>query len=84
MEERRLELERAVTVHGRELIPIAWTVGRPVMRGHALNVAMCREALGVIVQDDSGLRVLMADGRALTTAQLMAEQPSLRDAVSAL
>ena len=84
MEERRLELERAVTVHGRELIPIAWTVGRPVMRGHALNVAMCREALGVIVRDDSGLRVLMADGRALTTAQLMAEQPSLRDAVSAL
>ena len=81
MEERRLELEPAVTIGGRELIPIAWTVGRPVMRGHSLYMAMCREALGVILRDDSGLRVLLADGRALTTAQLMAEQPSLRDAV---
>jgi hypothetical protein len=84
MEERRLELEPAVTIGGHELIPIAWTVGRPVMRGHALYMAMCREALGVIVREDASLRVLMADGRVLTTAQLMAEQPSLRDAVSAL
>jgi len=43
-----------------------------------------REALGVIVRDPSGLRVLMTDGRQLTTAQLVAEHPSLRDAVSAL
>jgi hypothetical protein len=84
MEERQLELEPAVTMCGHELIPIAWTVGRPVVHGHALNVAMCREALGVIVREDASLRVLMADGRALTAAQLMAEHPSLRDAVSAL
>ncbi len=45
---------------------------------------VCREALGVIVRDSSGLRVLMADGRELTTTQLVAEYPSLHDAVSAL
>jgi hypothetical protein len=45
---------------------------------------VCREALGVIVRDPSGCRVLMADGRQLTTAQLVAEHPSLRDAVCRL
>jgi len=84
MKERRLELEPAVTIGGRELIPIACSVGRPVIRGHVLNVAMCREALGVIVRDDSGLRALLADGRELTMAQLVAEHPLLHDAVSAL
>lgn len=43
-----------------------------------------REALGVIVRDSFGVRVLMADGRTLTAAQLMDEQPSLRDAVCRL
>lgn len=84
MEERRLELEPAVMIGRRGLFPIAWTVGRPVIRGHVLSMAMCREALGVIVRDSAGLRALMADGRELTVAQFVAEYPSLHDAVSDL
>lgn len=84
MEERRLELEPAVRIGDRELIPIAWTVGRPVVKSHTLRVAMCREAFGVIVRDDNGLRVLLADGRVLTVNELVAAHPSLEAAVSSL
>ncbi len=48
------------------------------------STVVYREALGVVVRDSFGLTVLMADGRELTASELVAEHPSLRDAVSAL
>ncbi len=84
MEERVVDLEAAVRVGDHELIPIAGTVGRPVVRSDGLLVAMVREALGVIVRDRSGLRVLLADGRELTVEQLVAEYPTVASDVSSL
>ena len=84
MEERRLELEPAVRIGNYELIPIAWTVGRPVVKAHALRVAMCREALGVIVRDDDSVRVFLSDGRVITVGELVASYPSLEAVVSSL
>ncbi len=84
MEERVVELEPTVRIGGYELIPIARTVGWPVVRPDGLLVAMVREALGVIVRDNSGLRVLLADGRELTVWQLVAEYPTVAFDVSSL
>ncbi len=84
MDERRLEVEVPLRVSGRELIPIAWTIERTVMRRHGVMVAMCREAFGVIIRDDAGLRVLLVDGRDISADELLAEHPSLADAVAAL
>jgi len=84
MEERRVELEQGVRVGGYDLFAIALVVLWPIVRAHCSMAVLYREALGVIVRDSSGLRVLMADGRQLSTTQLVAEHPSLRDAVSAL
>jgi hypothetical protein len=84
MEEKRVELEPAVTIGDHELIPIAWTVGHPVVKPRTLRVAMCREALGVIVRDDVGLRVFLADGRVMTADELVVAHPSLAGSVAAL
>ncbi len=84
MQERQVELESALRVAGHDLIPIVWTSGRRVWRSGSLMIAMCREAIGVIVQDGTGLRVFLADGREITVEQLLCEYPSLRDGVSSL
>lgn len=83
-QEKRLELEPEVRMGDRVLIPVAWTVGRPVVRRHGLTACMCREALGVIVRDDEGFRVLLCDGRVLSLSELVEECPSLHDAVAGL
>lgn len=84
MEERRLELEPAVNVGGWVLIPIAWTVGRPVLRRRSLSAAMCREAFGVVVRDQAELRVLLCDGRVMSLDELATDYPSLREALERL
>jgi hypothetical protein len=84
MEEKRLELERAVTIGGRVLFPIAWTVGRPAIGHHSLRMTMVREAFGVIVREDEEVRVFLTDGRIVSPAELVDMYPSLRDAVAAL
>ncbi len=84
MEERRLELEPAVSVGGREVIPIAWTVSRRDVRGGILNSVVVREAFGVIIRDSDACRVLLCDGRTMTFDELAAEYPSLRDTAAAL
>ena len=71
-------------IAGRVLIPIVWTVGRPVVRGHSLTMTMCREALGVIVRDDAESRVFLVDGRVMSLEELSAEYPELKDPVSSL
>ena len=83
-EEKRLELERPVQVGRLVLVPIAWTVGRPALRGRNLSVAMCREAFGVIVLDGENARAFLVDGRVMSLDELAVECPSLRDALDAL
>jgi hypothetical protein len=84
MEEKRLELERAVTIGGRVLFPIAWTVGRPAIGRHSLRVAMVREAFGVIVRDDEGVRVFLTDGRTVSVDELVDTCPSLAAVLDSL
>ena len=73
-----------MTVGGRELYPVAWTVGRPAIGHHSLRVAMVREAFGVIVRDGDGVRAYLVDGRVVTLTELAAEYPSMADAVATL
>ncbi len=84
MEEERVELERGVRVGDYTLFAIARTVRRPAARARGACVALTREAVGVVVRGPSGITALMADGRALSIEQLLAEHPALADAVSAL
>jgi len=84
MEEGRVELEGGVRVGDYDLFAIAQTVRRPAVRAHGMTVALTREAIGVVVRGPSGVTALMADGRLLSIEQLLAEHPSLVDAVSAL
>jgi hypothetical protein len=83
-EERRIELEAAITVGRRTLVPLAWTLGRSSVHGNRLNMVMCREAFGVIVYDGSASRVLFADGSESSLEELVRRYPSLADAVATL
>ena len=84
MEERRLALEAAVSVGGREVIPIAWTVSRCDVGRGMLNLVVVREAFGVIIRDTAGCRALLCDGRTMTLDELAALSPGLRDPLAAL
>lgn len=84
MEERRLELEPAVNVDGREIVPIAWTVSRCGVRGLLLNLVVVREAFGVITRDAAGCRALLCDGRTMSLDELAALCPDLREPLAAL
>lgn len=79
MQERQVDLEPAVRVMGREVIPIVWTVAHRVERPGAFMAIMSREAIGVIVCDQSGSLAFMTDGRELSIEQLLFEYPSLAD-----
>ncbi len=84
MGQRQVELESAVHVAEHDLIPIVCTVGRRDWFSKGFMMAICREAIGVIVRDDAGLRAFLTDGREITIEQLVSQYPSLSDAVSAL
>lgn len=84
MEERRLALEPAVSVGGREVIPIAWTVSRCDIRGSLLNLVVVREAFGVIIRDPAACRALLCDGRTMTLDELATGCPDLREPLAAL
>lgn len=84
MGHRQVELEPAVRVAGHDLIPIVWTVERRDWLPTGFMMAMCREAIGIIVRNRAGLHVYLADGRDVTIEQFVSEYPSLTDVVSGL
>jgi hypothetical protein len=82
--QKEVALETSVSLAGYELTPISWTYCHRFDRGRFVSVTMAREALGVIVHDARGHKVLMVDGRELTLAELALEYPSLSDSISHL
>jgi len=85
MENRKeVALEETVSIAGHVFTPISWTARHRMDRGRFVSLTMAREALGVILHDAEGYRVLMADGRELTLAELSVEYPSLSDSLSQL
>jgi hypothetical protein len=83
-DQKEVALEASVSIAGYELTPISWTYRHRLERGRFMSFTLAREALGVIVHDDSGHRVLMVDGRELTLEELAVEYPSLLDSLSCL
>lgn len=77
-------LEAVVKVGSLDLYPIALTLMRRDIKGHALSLVMCREALGVVVRWNSGAHVHMVDGRVLTVEELALEHPSLADGLATI
>jgi hypothetical protein len=77
-------LESEVKVGSLDLYPVVLALVRRDIRGHALSVVMCREALGVVVRRHSEVRAFMVDGRVLTVEELALEHPSLADGLAAI
>jgi len=82
--QKEVALETTVSIAGYAFTPISWTLRHRLDRGRFVSLSMAKEALGVIVHDAEGYRVLMVDGRELTLAELFLEYPSLSDSLSYL
>ncbi len=77
MENRKeIALEPTIALGGVSLTPIAVTIVRGFAHPGA-PVVLVREALGMIIREARGARVLMVDGRELTLAELTSEYPEL-------
>jgi hypothetical protein len=83
-DQKKVALEATISVAGYELTPISWTAIHRFDRDRFVSLSMTGEALGVIVHDAGGHRVLMVDGRELSLAQLAVEYPSLSESLSRL
>ena len=83
-DQTQVALETTVSMAGYVFTPVSWTVRHHIERGRFMSFSMAKEALGVILHDAEGYRVLMVDGRELTLAELSAEYPSLADSLSQL
>ncbi|MFW6102915.1 MAG: hypothetical protein ACOC7M_01325 [Chloroflexota bacterium] len=73
---KQVVLEPAIAIDGFSVTPIAVTIVLGLSHPGA-PVVIVREALGAIVRDVRGIRVLMVDGRELTLAELASEHPGL-------
>ena len=83
-DQKEVTLETAVSIAGYMFTPISWTFRHRLHHGRFVSLSMAKEALGVIVHDAEGFRVLMVDGRELTLAELALEYPYLSDSLSQL
>lgn len=77
MEDRtQIALEPTIAIGGVSVTPVVVTIVRGFSTPGA-PVVLVREALGAIVRDTWGARVLMVDGRELTLAEFASEHPEL-------
>ncbi|MCK5213313.1 MAG: hypothetical protein KAQ74_05255 [Dehalococcoidia bacterium] len=82
--QKKVELEPLVAISGLEMIPVALTVSLATSGGRSGTIAVCREALAVIVADGDNPHVLLVDGRSVSLDEFLSEYPSLRDPVAGL
>ena len=79
--QKKVELERAVSIAGLKMIPVALTVSFATCGGRNATAAICREALAIILEDRDSNHVLLVDGRDISLDEFLTEYPFLRDSV---